>query len=142
MSYPQILGITHRKTDELKIMNSAKMTKTRKQNCPSCGIILNVASDLSGEYSPEPGDITICAKCQTILAFGEAMDFRPATADEIKLVENEINLVRERFTQSNYTLLNTPNGPGILCHECGHSSSNLHDIENRYCGHCHKFLND
>lgn len=30
-------------------------------------------------------------------------------------------------------------GPSIICLSCGMQSYNLNDIENRYCGKCHKF---
>lgn len=29
--------------------------------------------------------------------------------------------------------------PGIMCQACGSVSYNPHDIENLYCGRCHKF---
>lgn len=30
----------------------------------------------------------------------------------------------------------------ILCLHCGRASANLRDIEERYCGHCHRFHED
>lgn len=117
-----------------------KMTYTRKQDCPSCGILLNAASHFEGEASPEPGDVTVCATCKTILTFGEAMDLRLATQEEINEAEKELNKTTQLLNNRKYTLINTPKGPGILCHLCGQSSSNPHDIENRYCVFCHQFL--
>jgi hypothetical protein len=122
-------------------MNQLKMTKIRKQECLICGLLLNAASSLNDCY-PEPGDITICANCRTILAFGEAMDLRLATPEEINEVENQLKQVTMELENKTYSLLNTPNSSGILCHLCGNSSSNPHDVQNRYCGHCHKFLDD
>jgi len=123
-------------------MKPAKMTRTRKQTCPVCGILLNAASHFDGESSPEPGDMTVCSVCKTILAFGEAMDLRLATPEEIKEVEEELNQTINQLDNRKYTLINTPQGLGILCHLCGNSSSNSHDVENRYCGSCHQFLED
>jgi hypothetical protein len=123
-------------------MKPAKMTKTRKQDCPVCGLSLNAASDPLNDCSPTPGDITICASCRTILAFCEAMDLRLATQEEINQVENELKQIIMKLEYKTYTLLNTPNGSGILCHHCGNGSSNPHDVQNRYCGHCHRFLDD
>jgi hypothetical protein len=124
------------------MIKTAKMTKTRKQNCPSCGILLNAVSDFFGEASPEPGDITVCANCKTILTFCEAMDLRLTTQEEINEVENKLNKTTQQLANRKYTLINTPKGLGILCHLCGKSSSNPHDIENRYCDFCHQFLED
>lgn len=34
----------------------------------------------------------------------------------------------------------TRNGlPGIKCLRCGHTSYNLNDIKEKYCGYCHQF---
>ncbi len=118
------------------------MTKTRKQNCPSSGILLNATSHLDGEASPEPGDITICATCKTILIFGEAMDLRLATQEEIKEAEKELNNTINQLDNAKYTLIKTSESLGILCHLCGISSSNPNDIKHHYCGSCHQFLDD
>jgi hypothetical protein len=32
--------------------------------------------------------------------------------------------------------------PGITCLICGRTSYNRHDIDQRYCGHCHRFHKD
>jgi hypothetical protein len=123
-------------------MKPAKMTKMRKQNCPACGVLLNAASDPLNECSPAPGDITVCCNCRTILAFGEAMDLRMANKEELIEVADELNRITGRLNKTKYSLLNTPNGPGLLCHQCGHSNCNPHDIDNLYCGFCHQFLAD
>jgi predicted Zn-ribbon and HTH transcriptional regulator len=120
-------------------MQPIKMTKTRKQECPACGNKINAASSPFGDASPEPGDITICAYCRKVLTFGEAMDLRLATDDEIKEVEKELNQVTQTLKKA-YSLINTPNGVEILCHQCGYTSSNPNDVKHRYCGHCHQFL--
>jgi len=33
-------------------------------------------------------------------------------------------------------------GPSITCHFCGSTSHNKHDVEHRYCAHCHRFHED
>ena len=33
-------------------------------------------------------------------------------------------------------------GVEITCKRCGYTSHNLNDVENRYCGECHLFLDD
>jgi hypothetical protein len=36
----------------------------------------------------------------------------------------------------------SPGGDSITCTKCRHTSHNRNDVENRYCGFCHKFLED
>jgi len=33
-------------------------------------------------------------------------------------------------------------GTALLCLRCGNLSHNPHDVEHKYCGACHEFLND
>lgn len=40
----------------------------------------------------------------------------------------------------NYTI--APDGQSITCNDCGHTSHNPQDVEYRYCGYCHAFLDD
>ncbi len=46
-------------------------------------------------------------------------------------------------SSSTYRLVTTESGamiyPGIQCLICGKISYNKHDIDQRYCGHCHRF---
>ncbi len=46
-------------------------------------------------------------------------------------------------SSSTYRLVITESGalvyPGIQCLICGKISYNKNDIEQRYCGHCHRF---
>jgi hypothetical protein len=39
-----------------------------------------------------------------------------------------------------YTI--APDGRSIMCHRCGKTSYNLHDVSHRYCGHCKRFHDD
>jgi hypothetical protein len=39
-------------------------------------------------------------------------------------------------------LVGTIRRPSITCPACGLTSYNPHDIEQRYCGHCHRFLDE
>lgn len=121
-------------------MKPLNFIRIRKQECPACGLKLNGASDPLNDNAPSPGDLTLCAGCKTMLSFGEAMDLRLATQAEINKVEIELGMVNKDFLQKTYSLLNTPQGPAILCHACGKTSFNKNDINNRYCKHCYTFL--
>lgn len=118
-----------------------KLFKTRKQNCPVCGAYLTAASNALTDDCPEPGDITICIICRTILAFDIAMDLRLATDEEKNAVAAELAQT-EKVIAKRYSITTTPQGDCILCHQCGNTSYNLNDIEKGYCGHCHAFLGD
>ena len=40
---------------------------------------------------------------------------------------------------SGYMILEVYGVPTITCIECGMTSANINDVEQRYCGRCHKF---
>lgn len=41
-----------------------------------------------------------------------------------------------------YQLVKSSGHLGIKCLLCGRVSYNVHDIRQRYCGHCHRFHDD
>lgn len=53
--------------------------------CPACHKILAGFSAVSdeGHARPEPGTITLCAYCRTVLVFLDDMSFRVATDAEV-----------------------------------------------------------
>ena len=116
-----------------------QLFKARKQQCPACKTVLNAASNPLNDQPPEPGDMSVCVVCKNILVFGEAMDLRLATEEEIKDVTKELEKVTD-IVSKRYSITTTPEGDCILCHQCGMTSYNMNDIKNGYCGHCHEFL--
>lgn len=48
-------------------------------------------------------------------------------------------ITRPKFN-SEYSI--SPDGSSITCLTCLKTSHNLNDVKNRYCGFCHKFLED
>lgn len=52
-----------------------KTTLTPPQNCPRCYNVLNASSSLDKDITPDPGDLTICAYCGTVLEFDENLHF-------------------------------------------------------------------
>jgi hypothetical protein len=129
---PSSTGVT--KMDTVKLFNA------RKQGCPMCDLPINAASLVSGEGSPGPGDITVCVHCKAILTYGEAMELQPAKPEAIEALRPTLTRIIDNLTQTPYTVIDTPDGPAILCHACGNTSYNRKDTDNHYCGHCHKFL--
>jgi hypothetical protein len=76
---------------------------------------------------------------------------RPEFYSAYRVVETQI----ERYTYPQVILLNHTTGhygpwtqtlrdlcrgPSIECPQCGRTSYNRNDFENRYCGNCHQFL--
>ena len=127
--------------ERLKIaMNEPyKLIPTRKQSCPVCGLNINASHNERNE-TPKPGDVTICCKCRNILQFDEAMDLEIAPQFVIDMVNAVLEENKRTLSTKKYTLLLAWDGLSIMCHQCGISSSNKHDVENRYCGNCHEFL--
>jgi RNase P subunit RPR2 len=116
-----------------------QLFRARKQQCPVCETVLNAATNPFDDGHPEPGDITVCVVCRTVLVFGEAMDFRLATAEEISEVVPELVEIAHQLSKK-YSITTTPDGECITCHQCGKTSYNMNDIKNGYCGHCHEFI--
>lgn len=118
-----------------------KLVPTRKQNCPVCGLKINASHNERNE-SPEPGDVTICCKCRSILQFDEAMGLEIAPQFVIDLVNPKVKELEKTLAIKKYTLLEANDKISIMCHQCGFSSSKKSNVENRYCDHCHTFLDD
>lgn len=45
----------------------------------------------------------------------------------------------ERVLVETVSYLVSFDGKVLFCRMCGYASHNPHDVENRYCGHCHLF---
>jgi hypothetical protein len=50
--------------------------------CLKCGHSFNRASTLTGTRRPEPGHLTLCMKCGTLLRFTPAMTVMPVSDEE------------------------------------------------------------
>jgi hypothetical protein len=53
----------------------------------------------------------------------------------------EGNRVTLRASQG-YVIRDDLEGRSITCLACGRTSHNTHDVQHRYCGHCHVFHED
>lgn len=73
-------------------------TKTGKQNCPCCKMILDATSSNEGNI-PIPGDISLCGYCAFILKFESDMELRELVDIEFELLDEEIKS-KLRFLQS------------------------------------------
>ena len=45
-------------------------------SCPKCGKILDAATGM-GDYSPKPGDVTVCIGCEGVLQYTEDFHLQP-----------------------------------------------------------------
>ena len=63
-------------------MSKNKTTKIEESSCPSCGYVMDLASDPSGKATPKVGDFSICNNCGEILRFDICMLlYKPDKAD-------------------------------------------------------------
>lgn len=63
---------------------------TTKQRCPRCGTTLDTASCPADDGRvPQPGDLTICAKCETIMVFNDKGFLRNPTDKELEEINAE-----------------------------------------------------
>jgi len=66
--------------------------------CPGCGVPLDATTDPSDQNAtPEPGDVTLCFYCETLLEFDEQLELREI---DIKTLQPEVqDLVVARLAQ-------------------------------------------
>lgn len=48
-------------------------TQLPADGCPNCGHSLDAATSLKGNHRPQPGDVSVCAYCGTILKFDDEL---------------------------------------------------------------------
>jgi hypothetical protein len=68
--------------------------RTKPVACLGCDKVIDAATSFNGEFTPQPGALTICAYCFYPQAWTEDMSFRPLTLDERKFVENDPEVQR------------------------------------------------
>lgn len=61
-------------------------TRLPASSCPVCGNECNAATWQAGpsRKSPEPGDITVCVECVSVLKFGPEMQLQGVSNDEVR----------------------------------------------------------
>lgn len=57
-----------------------------KSACTACGYGVDLATCVGSDRAPQPGDITLCIKCGHIMAFGDDMQMRNLTDEEMREV--------------------------------------------------------
>lgn len=55
-----------------------------KDHCPKCNKLLDAATDANGVSIPDPGDLSICFYCHTMLKFSDDMALRELTEIEFE----------------------------------------------------------
>lgn len=84
--------------------------------------------------APDPDALELARRA---IAYYEALKvFFPAYADD------SFALARTYLGRHGLRYWIGPDGKSITCITCGMTSANPHDIEQRYCGHCHVFHDD
>jgi hypothetical protein len=57
-------------------------------------------------------------------------------------MDNDRRRAPSGFIIDEIELMTNPDAPSIKCPRCGAVSYNPNDVEYRYCGWCHRFLDD
>jgi hypothetical protein len=63
-----------------------RLTQLPPSRCPFCDALLDGASSLGG-WHPEPGDLSVCIICASILRFDAALHVEPVTPDALRALE-------------------------------------------------------
>jgi hypothetical protein len=69
-------------------------TRLPASHCLNCGKQLDAASDLEGERTPCPGDVTVCIDCGHVMAFADDMTMRALTDAEMIEVAGDCDLLK------------------------------------------------
>jgi hypothetical protein len=56
-------------------------------HCPRCQKQLTGASDPTGDATPSPDDLSVCAYCGALLVFNNDLTVREATRDDVAKLE-------------------------------------------------------
>lgn len=64
-----------------------------KVACPVCNALLNMATSVTGNVAPEPGDFSVCVFCAAILRFEEGLKYVEAKTEDLSLLDEESKAV-------------------------------------------------
>jgi len=60
--------------------HTSRMAETA---CPGCGVVLNGSTALDFDATPSPGDVSVCSECQAVSIWGDDLQLRGFTREEI-----------------------------------------------------------
>jgi hypothetical protein len=66
-----------------------KETVIPEYHCPACGRELNATTDPFSDYTPKPGNYTICIYCTHIMIFGKDLSVRELTKEEAAKIKSD-----------------------------------------------------
>lgn len=67
-------------------------SETPEQKCPKCGAVLNRATSINEEHTPEPGHLTICFNCIEICKFDMELKLMSLTRGELSEIKQNPEL--------------------------------------------------
>jgi hypothetical protein len=68
--------------------------------CTGCGKVLDMAACVDGDYSPEPGNITVCFTCGHLMAYNNNLKLRDLTDKEIIEVAGDRRIIAMQKARS------------------------------------------
>lgn len=74
--------------------------------CPKCNAKLDGVTEMGeGDGLPNPGDVSVCLYCATILRFDDALVPKEITADDMDDMDNETVILLHRMQNVVYARL-------------------------------------
>ena len=75
------------------------ITRIPETKCPNCGNRHTACGPLEGEWTPDPGDWSVCLKCGHVRTFAEDLSLRELTDAERILAEKDPDVIEARRRQ-------------------------------------------
>jgi hypothetical protein len=61
-----------------------------ESRCPACQRTLDAATDILGQATPEPGDLSVCVYCSVVLTFNTDLTLRSLRQAEFDALSEEL----------------------------------------------------
>lgn len=65
--------------------------------CTACFEAMDCASDMLGDRTPEPGDVTLCIRCGTAYVFDENLNLVDPSPEQLEVINSDPRIVLLRL---------------------------------------------
>jgi hypothetical protein len=70
-----------------------------ERNCPWCHNPCKAVTDVDGERTPAPGDISVCAICYNVIIFDDDMNYIKASYEDLQNIEEQCPGILEEINK-------------------------------------------